>query len=191
VFAIPSLVRITAVCLLVACNTAFAAEAFAPSKAYEIQSGDVLEISVWNEKNLQREVLVRPDGGLSFPLVGSVSTVRKTVEDLQKEIATKLQKYIPDASVSVAVKQINGNKFYVLGKVNRPGEFPLAQKTDVVQALAMAGGTSTFAEVNSIKVLRRQGEQQFMYDFRYGDIEKGKSLEQNIGIQSGDVVIVP
>lgn len=159
--------------------------------AYKVQAGDILDISVWNEKNLQQEVLVRPDGGFSFPLVGSLSSQNKTVEALQKEISQKLQKYIPDPSVSVALKQINGNKIYVLGKVNRPGEFLLAQDTDVMQALAKAGGMSTFADVNSIKILRRADGKQVTYDFRYGDIEKGKALEQNIQLLSGDVVVVP
>jgi len=89
------------------------------------------------------------------------------------------------------VNQILGNKIYVIGKVNKPGEFVITRQTDVVQALSMAGGMSTFAEANEVKVLRRVDGKQVIFPFRYGDVEDGKGLEQNIILQSGDVLIVP
>ena len=122
---------------------------------YIIQPGDVLEISVWKEKDLQRDVVVLPDGSLSFPLAGEIQATGKTVEQLRKDIGTRLGKYIPGAVVTVSAKQIQGNKIYVVGKVARPGEFTASRYVDVMQALSIAGGVTPFAAVNSIQVLRR------------------------------------
>jgi polysaccharide export outer membrane protein len=158
---------------------------------YRIQPGDILEVSVWKEENLLRQVLVRPDGGLSFPLVGNIQAAGNSVEALQAEITDRLTKYIPDPVVTVSVQQLNGNKVYVIGKVARPGEFVANRYMDVVQALSVAGGMTPYAASNKIKVLRRKNGQLIAIPFRYGDIEKGEDLEQNIMLQSGDVVLVP
>ena len=161
------------------------------AESYLIEPGDVLEISVWKEEDLTKPVIVRPDGGLSFPLVGNVQASGKSVEQLQTEVAEKLKKYIPDPSVTVAVQQLNGNKVYVIGKVTRPGEFPVTRNVDVVQALSMAGGMTPYAAANKIRILRRNGGKQTAIPFAYGDIEKGENLEQNIVLKAGDVVLVP
>ena len=158
---------------------------------YLIEAGDVLEISVWQEENLQRVAAVRPDGRLSFPLVGDVPARGKSVEEVQAEITTRLQKFIPDPVVTVAVQQLSGNVIYVIGKVNRPGNVPVVRKVDVVQALAMAGGMTPYAAANKIHILRREDGHQSAIPFAYGDIEKGEKLEQNILLQAGDVVVVP
>jgi polysaccharide export outer membrane protein len=93
--------------------------------------------------------------------------------------------------VTVSVKQTLGNQIFVIGKVNHPGPYPIIRPVDVVQALSLAGGTTPFASVDDIKVLRRHGEQQTIIPFRYSDIEHGRKLEQNILLQSGDTVVVP
>lgn len=163
-----------------------------PGGRYTVQPGDILEISVWKEVDLQREVLVRPDGRFSFPLVGDIDATGKTVGDLREEITAGLQKYIPDLIVTVTVKSILGNKVYVLGQVNNPGEFVVNPRVDVMQALSMAGGTTPFAALNDIVVLRRDGNgAQTAIRFAYKDVERGRSLEQNIVLNSGDVVVVP
>lgn len=163
-----------------------------PGAGYAVQPGDILEISVWKEEDLQREVLVRPDGRFSFPLAGEVDATGKTVGDLREEIAASLQKYIPDLIVTVSVKSILGNKVYVLGQVNKPGEFVVNPRVDVMQALSMAGGTTPFAALNDIVVLRRDGNgSQRAIRFAYKDVERGRSLDQNIVLNSGDVVVVP
>ena len=171
--------------------TAGAAETAGSDKVYRIQPGDILEISVWREESLLRQVLVRPDGGLSFPLVGDVQAAGKSVVELQALITERLQKYIPDPVVTVSTQQLNGNKIYVIGKVTRPGEFVANRYMDVVQALSVAGGMTPFAAANKIKILRRTNGAMAAIPFRYGDIEKGEDLEQNIILQSGDVVVVP
>lgn len=158
---------------------------------YEIQPGDLLFISVWQEEDLNHEVLVRPDGGISFPLVGSIDVSGMTVEDLRAELTTRLAQFIPDLSVTVLVRQINGNKVYVIGHVNQPGEFVVNPRVDVMQALSLAGGTTTFASVNDIFVLRRANGRQQTLPFDYNDVVRGRDLEQNVLLQSGDVVVVP
>lgn len=158
---------------------------------YRIQPGDVLEVSVWKEEDLLKQVLVRPDGGISFPLVGNVQAAGRSVEDIQGVIAGKLAKYIPDPVVSVAIQQLSGNKIYVIGKVTHPGEFVANRYMDVMQALSLAGGMTPYAADNKIIILRRTGNKLTSTPFRYGDIEKGENLQQDIILQSGDVVVVP
>jgi polysaccharide biosynthesis/export protein len=158
---------------------------------YRLLPGDVLIVSVWKEQDLTREVLIQPDGGFSFPLAGHLVAQGHTVDEVRTLLVKRLEKYIPDPEVAVAIKEVVGNKFFVIGKVAKPGEFLLKGPVDVMQALSSAGGPSTFASVNSIKVLRRKGEGQESIPFRYGDVEDGKNLEQNILLQNGDVVVVP
>jgi polysaccharide export outer membrane protein len=162
-----------------------------PFGGYKLQPGDVLLVSVWKETDLQSDVLIRPDGGISFPLAGELPAAGRTVADLTKALEGRVRKFIPDAVVTVTVKSSAGNRIYVVGKVTHPGDFPLVGSVDVVQALSMAGGATPFADTNAIRVLRREGAQQVSIRFRYGDIEHGRRLSQNILLQSGDTVVVP
>ena len=167
-----------------------AAELQAPVK-YSVQPGDVLVVSVWKESELQREVLVRPDGGLSFPLAGEIKTSGLSVDEVRSRIEEQLRQYIPDPVVTVALKLIGGNRVYILGKVNRPGEYPFSRPVDVMQALSLAGGTTPFAAVNDIVILRRENGAQQAIRFRYGEVENGRALDQNILLRSNDTVVVP
>ena len=171
-------------------HVSLAQESLAEQK-YLIQPGDLLEVSVWKEEDLLKQVLVRPDGGMSFPLTGDIQAAGKSVEELQQLITERLTKYIPDPVVTVATLKLDGNKVYVIGKVPRPGEFVANRYMDVTQALSVAGGMTPYAADNKIIVLRRENGKQRSIPFRYGDIEKGQDLEQNIILQSGDVVVVP
>jgi polysaccharide export outer membrane protein len=175
--------------LWLALGSSAAAEGASPG--YAIKPGDRLQVSVWREEDLQLEVLVRPDGGISMPLAGDIPAQGMTIEKLREEIGERLKRYIPDPAVSVAVAEIRGNAIFVLGKVAHPGEFVIVRDIDVMQALSMAGGTTTYARLNDIKILRRNGASQSAIPFRYGDVEKGRDLEQNIILQSGDTVVVP
>ena len=159
--------------------------------SYKVLPGDVLRVSVWKEPDLQQDVLVRPDGGFSFPLCGDISAKNQSVADLQAEISKRLSKYISDPVVTVSVTEVLGNKVYVIGQVNDPGEFIVNPQVDVLQALSMAGGTTPFASLNDIKVFRRSDNRRQVLPFRYDDVIKGKNLEQNILLHSGDVVVVP
>src|SRR5271166_610201 len=125
--------------------------------SYKLRPGDMLSISVWNEKDLQADAVIRPDGGISFPLAGDLKAADETIAELTAELQAKIRKYIPDAVATVVVKAVLGNRIYVIGKVNRSGDFPLNGPLDVMQALALAGGATPFADTNSIRVLRRDG----------------------------------
>jgi polysaccharide export outer membrane protein len=158
---------------------------------YKINPGDIISISVWRETDLQREVLIRPDGKFSFPLAGDINAKGKSVEQVRELLTKKLSRYIPDLVVSVSVLAINGNKVYVIGQVNRPGDISVNPNIDIMQALSIAGGANPFAQLNDISILRRTENGLISIPFRYGDIEKGKRLEQNIVLKAGDVVVVP
>jgi polysaccharide export outer membrane protein len=157
---------------------------------YAVKPGDVLLVSVWKEPDLQQEVLVRPDGGFSFPLAGEVNARGMSVAAIQEELAGRIEKFIPDPVVTVSLRQIVGNQVFVIGKVNNPGAFTMTGETDVMQALSIAGGTTPFAAVNDIRILRREEGVQRAIPFRYGEVEAGENLNQNIILRSGDVVVV-
>lgn len=179
-------------CLLML-NTVFAGESksAADASVYRINEGDVLELSVWKEDGLTREVTVSPDGTLSFPLVGLLNARQKTVDQIREELTRKIAAYIPDPSVTVTLKAAQGSLIYVIGKVNRPGQFPLTGPTSVLQALSMAGGTTPFADYDDIKIIRSDGGHENAIKFNYGDIEDGENLDSNVTLKSGDVVVVP
>lgn len=161
------------------------------ASTYRVGPEDVLEISVWREDALRKEVLVRPDGTVSYPLIGEVEAAGKTIAQLREEIAKRLESFIPDAAVSVTVLKTGSQRIYVLGKVTRPGEFAVGRSIDVLQALSMAGGLTPFAEANGIRIMRRDGDRQLVLPFEYGRVVRGEKLEQNILLRVGDVVVVP
>ena len=161
------------------------------SAGYELQPGDVLTVSVWKDADLTGDVLIRPDGGITLPLIGDIQAAGHTVEQIRAEIDRRLGKFVPDAVVTVTVKEALGDLIFVIGKVNRPGQYPLERRIDVMQALSLAGGMTPFASGNSIKVLRRQNGKQIAIPFRYGQVEHGRDLGQNILLHPGDTVVVP
>src|ERR1700722_3449832 len=178
---------------LLICGTAFAADRPIPTPpdGYKLRPGDILQVSVWKETDLQGEVLIRPDGAISFALAGEMEAAGHTVGELTKLLETRVRKSIPGAGVTVAVKTILGNRVYVIGKVNRPGDFPLSGPIDVMQALSLAGGATPFANTNQIRVLRRAGDHEVSIPFHYTQVARGRRLDQNILLQSGDTVVVP
>jgi polysaccharide export outer membrane protein len=158
---------------------------------YLIGPDDLLDISVWKEETLQSKVVVRPDGKISFPLVGEIMAMSYSVSDLQKEITQRLRKFIPDPVVTVVVEKVAAYKIYVIGEVKSSGQYAVGQYLDVVQALALAGGLTAYAAENKIKILRRENGVETVIPFEYGKIKAGDALKQNIILKRGDVVIVP
>jgi polysaccharide export outer membrane protein len=162
------------------------------TRDYLIGPEDLLFISVWQEPDLQREVRVRPDGGISFPLAGNVQVAGKSVQEVTGIITQRVQKYIPAAVVTVSVQQVAGYNIFVIGQVNRPGQFRLGRYVDVMQALTLAGGLTPFANADDITIRRRTADgQERVFEFDYGAVQSGDNMEQNIVLQSGDVVVVP
>jgi polysaccharide export outer membrane protein len=161
------------------------------SNDYVLQPGDELQIAVWKETDLKQDVVIRPDGGISFPLAGDLSAAGLSVAELTVALEKRVRRYEPDAVVTVMVKAAVGNRVYVIGKVNKPGDFALNRPIDVMQALSLAGGATPFANTNHIRVLRREGNHIRAIAFRYGDVQRGRRLDQNILLKSGDTVVVP
>lgn len=173
------------------CALAISCVAVAQEAGYTVKPGDTLQISVWKEPELQGPVLVTPDGAFSFPLVGQVDARGKTVTELQKVVTERLRQFISEPVVTVSVQDIKGNKIYVIGQVNKPGEFIVNPRVDVMQALSIAGGATPFAALGSIMVLRRTGASQEVIKFDYTDVVKGRNLQQNVELRAGDIVVVP
>ncbi|CAI8955130.1 polysaccharide biosynthesis/export family protein [Methylocaldum szegediense] len=157
---------------------------------YVVDAGDVLEISVWKEDGLTKQALVRPDGGITFPLIGDLQVGGQTIHQIRSEITRKLGEYFAEPEVSVSLVNLN-HKIYVIGRVNKPGEFVTPNRVSVMQALSMAGGLTPFADDDAIKIIRRIGGKEVALPFDYDAVASGKSLEQNILLQRGDVVVVP
>jgi len=162
-----------------------------PKVGYLINAGDVLDISVWKEEELQREIRVLPDGKISFPLVGEIAVSGITLTAVREQLVKKLSEYITDPVVNISVKSSEGNSVYVIGQVKQPGQFIMYQPLDVMQVLSLAGGLTTFAKANDIRILRRTEKGPTSIEFEYGELEDGDELESNIVLKSGDVVVVP
>lgn len=168
--------------------------AYSPSiyaESFYVGPGDVLEVSVWRDENLSRELVITPDGILSFPLIGDVDVANMSVSEIRMVISKKLAEYVPDASVAVMVKQINSLKAYVIGQVKNPGVFPITLETRVMQVLAMAQGLTPFASERDIHILRykKGGTEKIRFDYKA--VLKGNNLEQDIRLKRGDVIVVP
>lgn len=176
--------------LLAAAQLSYAAE---PGKAGEffLGPGDTIDVAVWNDPALTRTLLVRPDGNISFPLLGDVAVAGRTVEQVRALLEERISRFVPDSPVTVILSSLGSTRIYVVGKVDSPGEFLLHGRTTVIQAIAMAGGLTTFADAGAISVLREQGGRMTAIPFNYEDVEAGKALDQNIALQPGDTIVVP
>ena len=177
------------ICILLSLSAV--STSWAADQTYYIGAGDVLEISVWKDPELSRTVIVPPDGVISFPLIDNIRVTNLTVADLDKIITKKLSEFVPDVTVTVMLTEINSLKAYVIGKVNTPGIYDITLDTNVMQILAQAGGLTPFASDGNIMILRQKNNQINKIPFDYGEVEKGKNLEQNILLKPGDVVVVP
>ena len=157
---------------------------------YRIGPGDILEISVWKNEDLSRIVVVLPDGTISFPLVGRFVAGGKTVEQLKKEMEIKISRYVPEPEMTIIIQQVNSMVVYVIGKVNRPGHFPLNRNIDVLQALSMAGGLNIFANPKDIRIFRKTPEKTMVMTFDYDSLTEDNYLEGNVLLKAGDVIVV-
>ena len=167
------------------------AEAQAAVADYKLHAGDKIQVSVWKEVDLQRLVTVRPDGKFSFALTGEVQAAGRTPDAIRVDIENRLKKYIPEPVVTVTVEETAGNRIFVIGQVNKPGMFVMNPQLSVLQALSLASGGTPFAKLDNIIIIRGTGAAQTTLPFRYGQVTEGKSLGQNILLESGDVVVVP
>jgi polysaccharide export outer membrane protein len=172
-------------------QAAAAAVATPDQDKYLLGPEDAIEISVWKEPDLTKQLVVRPDGKITYPLIGEVQAAGRTVKDLKEDILKRLEKFVTDAHVTVILLKAQNYKIFVTGKVNKPGEFLTGKPVNVMQAIAMAGGLTPFASPRSIMVLRTVGGKEEVFPFNYRDVAKGQFLEQNRILLPGDVVVVP
>ena len=180
-------------------SVAGAAQAPAPANSagstYRINPGDELEILVWGDDRLQRSVLVLPDGTFAFPLVGQVQATGRLPAELERAITAALQPQYrgPVPQVTVSVKKPSGYQFSVIGKVGSPGTFTPGRYVNALEALAIAGGPSAFANMGAAKIIRKAGDRVFVVPVRLQDALKGdiSSLNALPRIQSGDTLVIP
>jgi polysaccharide export outer membrane protein len=161
-------------------------------ETYVIGTDDVLSINVWKEPEVSRTVPVRSDGRISVPLAGEVQASGETPRQLEKDLATKLRSFISNPEVTVMVTEVKSQRFNILGQVSRPGTYPLTNASNVLDAIAMAGGFRDFAKEKSIYVLRQNpdgGESRL--PFNYKEVIKGKNPAQNVKLQPRDTIVVP
>jgi polysaccharide export outer membrane protein len=158
---------------------------------YVIGPEDVLSVVFWREREMSADVLVRPDGRISLPLLNDVDVAGLTPDQVRERVIEAARKFVEEPSATVVVKQINSRKVYITGNVERPGPFPLLRPTTILQLISLAGGLKEFAKAGSIVVVRVDGNQQASYPFSYDDVKNGKNLAQNILLKPGDTVIVP
>lgn len=163
----------------------------ADASTYKIGAQDVLKIDVWREDQLTRTVPVRPDGKISLPLLNDVQAVGLTPMELANAIREELKKYITNPQVTVTVAEINSKRIYVTGEVTKAGAYQLLPHMTVLQALSGSGGFTAFARIKNIYILRTENGKPTRVPFNYKQAIKGKNAEQNIELQSGDVVVVP
>lgn len=163
----------------------------AEGATYVIGPQDVLDVSVWKEPEVSRQVPVRPDGNISLPLINDVQAVGFTPMQLAERIREKLKKYLTDAQVTITVLGINSRRIYVIGEVMRPGPQAMLPNMTVLQAISTAGGFGQFADSRKIYVLRNESGKQATYPFNYREVVRGFRPEQNIILKPGDTVVVP
>ena len=174
--------------------------------AYLVRPGDVLDVMVFQDQKLNRQVAVAPDGRISFPLAGHFKAGGRTLEAIEGELKSRLQKqYTEDIDITVALLSSKEKPFvppppepppidpsvYVTGEVAKPGQYFFKTRTNVLQAIALAGGLGPFAAERRIKIRRLEHDQETLYEFDYRAFSRGDDLSGNMFLRSGDVIIVP
>jgi polysaccharide biosynthesis/export protein len=159
---------------------------------YRLHPGDKLIVGVYDDpKLLPQEMVVAPDGRISYPMVGELMAGGKTVEQVRVELETKLKKYLSDPIGIVIVTDPKGNEVYVIGQVVKPGAIEMNPTINILQALSIAGGGNPYAKLDNIIIIRSSPTGQRALPFHYGAVAGGKDLQQNVQLENGDVVVVP
>ena len=183
----------TALVLLLATMLSQVAAAADPGmQGYKLHAGDRITVGVYDDEKLPpKEIIIAPDGNFAFPMIGEVVAEGKTTAQIRSEMEGRLKKYVSDPVVTLAITEVKGNVAYVVGQVNKPGQLIMNPGVNVLQAISMSGGTNPYAKLDSIIVIRSGHGTQQVLPFRYGQVSAGKALEQNVELESGDVVVVP
>ena len=159
-------------------------------KDYVIGVEDILNVVFWRDKELSAEVVVRPDGKISLPMLNDVPAAGMTPEQLAMAVQKAAMKFVRDPGATVIVKEIHSRKVYVIGEVNKPGTYPLASEMNVIQIIAEAGGFLENAKKGDVVIVRNENGQEHRYKFNYNDVVRGKKVEQNIRLLPGDTILI-
>jgi polysaccharide biosynthesis/export protein len=158
---------------------------------YVIGAEDVLSIVFWRDKEMSADVVVRPDGKISLPLLNDVEAAGRTPDQLRAQLIKAASKYLEEPTAAVVVKEIHSRKVFVSGQVGKSGSYPLIGEMNVLQAIAHVGGLLEYADSKNIVILRNEDGQERRFKFNYKDVVKGKNVLQNIMLKPGDTIIVP
>lgn len=159
---------------------------------YKLHGGDHIVVGVYDDPKMPPlDTTIAPDGKFSFPLIGTVVAAGKTVDQVRSEMEGRLRKFITEPVVTLAVTEVKGNVGYVVGQVNKPGSFIMNPSVNVLQALSLAGGGNPYAKLDNIIVIRSSPAGQRVLHFHYSQVASGRDLDQNVQLESGDVVVVP
>jgi polysaccharide export outer membrane protein len=158
---------------------------------YQIGADDVLSIVFWREPDVSRDVVVRPDGLISLPLINDIPAAGLTPEQLRVSLEKAAEKYIADPRATVVVKQINSRQVYITGQVAKQGTYALTTGMTVMQLVTVAGGILEFADQDNISIVRLENGKQISFRFNYSEVKRRKNLAQNIELKPGDTIIVP
>ena len=162
-----------------------------PPAGYVIGAGDVLGIKFWQQAELSGDVVVRPDGKISMPLLNDVHAAGQTPQQLSQQISTVAKRWVQDPNVTVIIRQINSRSVFITGRVVHAGKYPLNGSTTILQLIAMAGGLAEWADGENVTVMRTEQSGFVTRRFNYKDVIARKNLDQNIELLPGDTVIVP
>ena len=158
---------------------------------YLIGPADVLSIVFWRDKDMSADVIVRPDGKISLPLLDEVQAAGLTPEQLRAHLVAAAAKFVEEPNATVVVKEIHSRKVFITGNVAKPGTYDLVGDLTVLQLIAMAGGLQEYADAKGIVVLRTENGRQQSHRFNYKDVIRQKHVEQNLVLRVGDTVVVP
>ncbi len=159
---------------------------------YLIGPSDVLDVTVWREDAISRpEVVVRPDGRISLPLVDDLMAAGRTPMQLKEVLTKRLKVFVEAPKVFITVREARSHFFAVMGEVNKPGRYPMLTPTTVLQGLAAGEGFTEWAKKKNIAVIRGLGRSQKRLPFNYATVIEGEGLEQNVVLEPGDVIVVP
>jgi polysaccharide biosynthesis/export protein len=160
--------------------------------SYVVGEADVLRINVWKQPEIsQQNLVVRPDGMISVPLVGEVRVSGMTPVQIETTLVQELRQYVNEPRVTVTVAEVGSKTVYVTGEIQHPGSYPLVGPVDVLQIIAKAGGVTPYAHRRSVFVLREVSGKKEKLPVNYSRIFRGRNPEQNITLRPGDTVVVP
>ncbi len=167
-----------------------------PEEGFVLGPEDVIEVVVWRTPDLSRQVIIRPDGKISLPLIGDVPVQGLTADQIAKNLTERFKAYKENPSVSINVIEVNSYYVFMVGEVTVPGKLQFKTYTTLLQAISLAGGFTQFASRNDMTIVRNlvnvDGKiKELRIPIRYDDLISEDGGVYNITLISGDTVIVP